>query len=249
MLPFISLFFHSLVVGRARADDSTYEVVTGGTLGAKKAQKENMNKIREKMMVMAIETVKGWQKEVYEKHVLSYQNKLSKERKITAMARKKKKTMGNQNGPYFMVCRWCTKGLCKAEELRLLAGTHHSVLSPDFKEKYRIKTVTKTKVIDDLEYKGKITCSSCFRELGVFALYKKVPFPLLKVSNLLIENAVKDENDKQVMDDKDNPMMNRVGYKQWKDIPFTVKDLTEDELKAALSVVEGSPTETEDGAD
>ncbi|XP_064630359.1 ATP-dependent RNA helicase DHX58-like isoform X2 [Lineus longissimus] len=225
--------------GRARADDSSYEVVTGGTLGAKKAQKENLNKIREKMMLMAIETVKKMSKEEYERHVLQYQEKFSKERKITDMARMRKKVTGNQKGPYFLLCGLCTNGLCRAEDLRLLAGTHHSVLGKSFQNKYRTKETTKTKVIDDFQFKGKISCISCNQDLGVFALYKNVPFPLLKVSNLLIENVVKDVNNEPMLDAKNEPVVYRQGYKKWKDVPFTVHDITEDELKAALSVVEG----------
>ena len=152
--------------GRARAEDSSYEVVTGGSLGAKKAQKENLNKIRERMMILAIEEVKKWPKEKYEKYILEFQTKYSKERSISALVRKKKKAEGSLRGPYAIICRWCTKSLCSTSELRLLAGTHHSVLSDAFKEKYITMDVKPKVIDDDLEFRGNILCKNCCQKIN-----------------------------------------------------------------------------------
>lgn len=60
------------------------------------------------------------------------------------------------------------------QDLRLVAGSHHMVISKDFTRLCQIQPHSKPKTTENIEITAKVYCAECFTDWGVQAIYKGV---------------------------------------------------------------------------
>jgi len=83
-----------------------------------------------------------------------------------------------------------------------------------YKERVVIEPHPESKKFENFELSGKILCTVCRWNWGVIGVYKKVPFPIININNFVVV--------------KPNNM--REKYKRWKEVPFSVKPISADDL-------------------
>ena len=79
-----------------------------------------------------------------------------------------------------------------------------------------IKNHPNPKKIDDIEMNKKIYCKNCGEDWGVTALISGVEWLCIKIRSFVLEFPGKDQP--------------RRMYKQWKDLPFGIKEASMEEI-------------------
>jgi hypothetical protein len=99
-----------------------------------------------------------------------------------------------------------------------------------YKDHIIIRPHPAPKKFENFELTGKIYCKKCHWEWGVMGVYKKVPFPIIKISSFVI-----------LIDGRPQQLC-----KKWKEAPFTVSPLVPDDLSKMLNSDEDRPAEGDD---
>ncbi|XP_074057994.1 LOW QUALITY PROTEIN: antiviral innate immune response receptor RIG-I [Macrotis lagotis] len=150
-------------------------------------EKEQINIYKEKMMNDAIEELQTWNEELFIKklniHHLQLQEKAVRDNKIVH-----KPQLEESNKK--LLCGKCKVFACYATDIRVVEDTHHTVIGDAFKKSFETKPHPKPKCFGLLEKKGKIFCAepSCHHDWGVFARYKTLDVPFIKIDSFIVED-------------------------------------------------------------
>ena len=206
------------VTGRSRAEDAQYVLMTED---ADKAQREQMNQIRENMMNKAIESINKMEDYQYQQKLHEFQMEALREKQSTMEANRRMEEMKNaarQNArDYQLRCMKCNSFAAISTDFRQIKESHHVIVDPDFFNRVIIEPHPKPIAIaDDFVKSGKVFCKKCKYDWGIKAMYKNVGFPVLKISSFVL------------VDFRDN----RDTCRKWKNAPFSVLRISPDDLHA-----------------
>lgn len=116
--------------GRARAEESTYILVTSGGSGV--TEREIVNEFREKMMYKAINSVQNMKPEEYAHKIseLQVQSILEKKMKIKRSIAKHCK---DKPSVITFLCKNCSVLACSGEDIHVIERMHHVNMTQEFK--------------------------------------------------------------------------------------------------------------------
>ncbi|XP_074071942.1 interferon-induced helicase C domain-containing protein 1 isoform X2 [Macrotis lagotis] len=198
--------------GRARADESTYVLVAGGSSGV--VERESVNLYREKMMHKAIDRVQNMKPEEYAYKILELQMQSIMEKKM-----KTKKSLAKQfkDNPSLITffCKNCSVLACSGENIQVIENMHHVNMTQEFKKLYIVReNKSLQKKFADYQTNGEIICSQCGQAWGTMMVNKGLDLPCLKIKNFVV--AFKNNSQKKQ-------------YKKWVELPimFPKLDYTE----------------------
>lgn len=185
------------------------------------AEKEESNKIREKMMQKAIDIINGHSIVQKRDEIHRYQREAQVERE---MAKKGKEisqlTKASQGSKdvYELRCLKCDNFTTFSSDIRKIEASHHVILDPEYRKRIKIRPHPAPKTFENFELTGKIFCKECHADWGIMGVYKKVSFPVVKVCSLIV---IRQDGERKV-------------YKRWKEVPFRVQTLTPDDLQKMM---------------
>lgn len=116
--------------GRARADESTYVLVTSSGSGV--TEREIVNDFREKMMYKAINRVQNMKPEEYAHKILELQVQSILEKKMK-VKRSIAKQYNDNPSLITLLCKNCSMLVCSGENIHVIEKMHHVNMTPEFK--------------------------------------------------------------------------------------------------------------------
>ncbi|MEJ1278184.1 interferon induced with helicase C domain 1 [Cricetulus griseus] len=131
--------------GRARADESTYVLVTSSGSGV--TEREIVNDFREKMMYKAINRVQNMKPEEYAREILALQVQSILEKKMK-VKRSIAKHYINNPSLITLLCKNCSMLVCSGENIHVIEKMHHVNMTQEFKNPGE-KKMRKNKVQDN----------------------------------------------------------------------------------------------------
>lgn len=204
--------------GRARKDNAKYVLVAERGRGA--SEKEEKNAIREEMMKKAINEFQSLGFQERKSSIC----KLQREALISKSWSENGKQMSKDlRGDHLMDqefelrCIKCDQLAANSVDIKKIQDSHHVIIDPSVRDRIEIRPHPKSKELSkNFATTGKIYCSKCKLDWGIMAIYKNVPFPVIKVSSFVVKSG-----------------SSQTSYKQWKQVPFSVATLTLDDLREA----------------
>ena len=142
--------------------------------------------------------------------------KIQLEEKLSRRLEMKTKKHKAREGQFELRCQKCSEFICMSSDIKTIQHAHHAALCNDILERMTAKktngpSYTDTEIQANV---GRLYCKKCGEPLGMICIYKGVQFPVLKIDNLLIEDA----------------FGNKSLAKKWKNAPFIVTELSNDDL-------------------
>ncbi|XP_076464782.1 ATP-dependent RNA helicase DHX58-like [Babylonia areolata] len=201
-------------------------------------RKERVNKKRVEIMNEAIDSVNQMRaREVTNKVLKAQKQAMDKEeiKKIASMRSKKSKV---KKGSFSLACARCKKVQVPGSSIRTIDNSHHVVIGMDLVESQQVsvKVMDRPKVVDDNQFTADIICNQCpvtkQNYLGIIMKSQGADFLTLKAQSWL----VRDEEQRVV----------KTGKWKWKDIPYSIPELTAQDMRAHLG--EQVESEGEEGA-
>ena len=122
--------------GRARADESTYVLVTSSGSGV--TEREIVNDFREKMMYKAINRVQNMKPEEYAHKILELQVQSILEKKMK-VKRSIAKQYNDNPSLITLLCKNCSMLVCSGENIHVIEKMHHVNMTPEFKGLYIVR--------------------------------------------------------------------------------------------------------------
>nr|XP_048281538.1 interferon-induced helicase C domain-containing protein 1 isoform X2 [Myodes glareolus] len=188
--------------GRARADESTYVLVTSSGSGV--TEREIVNDFREKMMYKAINRVQNMKPEDYAHEIMKLQVQSILEKKM-----KTKRSIAKQynNNPSLitLLCKNCSMLVCSGKDIHVIEKMHHVNITPEFKSLYIVReNKALQKKFADYQTNGEIICK-CGQAWGTMMVHKGLDLPCLKIRNFVVDFK-NDSSKKQ--------------YKKWVELPI-----------------------------
>ncbi|XP_041476462.1 antiviral innate immune response receptor RIG-I-like isoform X2 [Lytechinus variegatus] len=224
--------------GRSRAEGGKFYLVFNKRL-RKLAEREKMNRIRERMMEEATETVCGMikdNKQEYLDNIAELQRQDASERSLQRtgrLAAEKKKSNRKVHKEVKLLCKHCREFICYTEDIRSINGQHHIVIKESFRERIITERFHEDQTLyGDVKVSQEVQCKRCKQQLGYMMIFREHELPLLSIRYLVIE--VREGI--------------RVHKKKWSDTTslFTIKDIDLEDLARRLEgCVEDE--ESEDG--
>lgn len=202
-------------VGRARKPGAEYILVT--ELGRGAAQRDEINRMREDLMNDAIRRIDNMPMADFSRSVRKHQQdaRLARQLAMLGERRKMKQRSSRQpGGLHTLLCTKCSTLVCLSSDIRRVEDVHHVVIDEKLKTVANMRKYSTATKYGEFDTRGKLTCRKCHIDWGVVAHYSGVLFPVLKLTNFVLE----DENG------------HRKCYKKWKEVPFTVDKLTPEDL-------------------
>ena len=197
--------------------------------------KEECNAIRENMMQKAIKMINDLKSTDRQEKIRRYQVEARVERQMAKKGKeinkKLKKGRRSDERSYVVTCFKCSQFAAMSEDIRKIESSHHVVLDKTYKERIIIRPHPAPKHYENFELTGKIYCNKCNQDWGIQALYKKVPFPVMKITSFVFE----DERTKM-----------KTTYKRWKEVPFEVPTLTVEDLTSMANQDDADETPVDD---
>lgn len=193
--------------GRARADESTYVLVTSSGSGV--TEREIVNDFREKMMYKAINRVQNMKPEEYAHKIseLQMQSILEKRMKVK---RSIAKQYNNNPSLITLLCKNCSVLVCSGENIHVIEKMHHVNMTPEFKGLYIVReNKALQRKFADYQTNGEIICK-CGQAWGTMMVHKGLDLPCLKIRNFVV-NFKNNSSKKQ--------------YKKWVELPIRFPDL------------------------
>ena len=209
-------------LGRARRAGAKYVLLTEEGSGT--AERDELNRIREDMMEDAIRRIDSMDLDDFQQRVKSYQEEAKRNRVMELLGKQAQMRMKRArpvDDDYTLSCSKCHAFACFSSDIHRIEKSHHVVISEDFKELAHVKKHHRPNNYDGMNKMGKLHCGKCDKDWGVVVRYKNVFFPVLKLSDFVVEDA------------NGRPDC----YNKWKDVPFVVSELTAEEMR--LLAVEG----------
>ncbi|XP_052581627.1 interferon-induced helicase C domain-containing protein 1 [Peromyscus californicus insignis] len=193
--------------GRARADESTYVLVTSSGSGV--TEREIVNDFREKMMYKAINRVQNMKPEEYAHEILKLQVQSILEKKMK-VKRSIAKHYNNNPSLITLLCKNCSMLVCSGENIHVIEKMHHVNMTPEFKRLYIVReNKALQKKFADYQTNGEIICK-CGQAWGTMMVHKGLDLPCLKIRNFVV-NFKNNSSKKQ--------------YKKWVELPIRFPDL------------------------
>ncbi|KAK3094493.1 hypothetical protein FSP39_002464 [Pinctada imbricata] len=204
--------------GRARKKES--QVILFHAAGSGIAEKEELNMLREVMMNKAIDALRKDMEESshsFQNEILSLQRRDKAKRELEAKTRNGRM---HKEGEFELTCGKCREFICFSDEMRLIQRAHHAAICEDLTERIKAEVNPKPAYQDNklMSGVGKVLCRNCGYDLGNVSVYDNAQFAILKISNF------------SVMDVRGNFNV----FRRWKQVPFYVKDITEEEVEDRL---------------
>ncbi|KAL5021809.1 hypothetical protein ScPMuIL_000964 [Solemya velum] len=203
--------------GRGRAEDSSFIVLTEQNKGT--AEKQQRNMIREVLMNKAILELQDdieTKPQEFCRDIKKLQEDAKMLRALESMRREGKY---KRAGEFELRCVKCDEFACMSSDVRRIQSAHHVVLDEDFENRIKVVIYPRPQYFDtQYEVKGKIHCKNCGSAYGTLAVHRKIDFYVIKVANFIIS----DSNDRKMT------------CKKWKQSPFSVTDLTNDDFKRMI---------------
>ncbi|KAM9296229.1 ATP-dependent RNA helicase DHX58 [Gastrophryne carolinensis] len=191
--------------GRARAQDSCYSFLA--KYGGKERQRELTNEYLENLMERAIKHVQNMPERDYELKILDLQIESLVQQKVKQAKAEEKKKFRPEDVRFD--CRNCNIAVAHGNDFRLVEGSHHVNVNPEFKVYYEEYTgpLDLGRKMQDWVPGGAIRCRFCQLKWGLMMIYKSVPLPSISIKNFVLESPEE-----------------RKTYKQWKDVPFPTEN-------------------------
>ncbi|XP_066498199.1 probable ATP-dependent RNA helicase DHX58 [Hoplias malabaricus] len=192
--------------GRARAQDSVYSVVAQAD--GREIRREKTNEYLEELTVSAVTQVQNMEPREFHKKLWELQKAAVMERILSSRQREEKQTRYNPSQVQF-ICRNCFTAVAQGDDMRVVNGTQHVNISPDFKNYYHTgEQVHLERKFEEWEPGRIIRCATCSLEWGFeVKLRKVVVLPCLKIKSFSMKT----------------PDSSRTA-KQWKDVEFAVEE-------------------------
>ncbi|KAH0628367.1 hypothetical protein JD844_009437, partial [Phrynosoma platyrhinos] len=199
------------VRGRGRAKDSKCILVT-----SKKEQEENerWNMLKEEMMNKAIAILQNWKEEEFVQKIRD----LQKKQKQLQDSKKKEPQRQLLSGNRRLLCRKCKRFACDTDHIRVIEGSHHTVLGERFTERYITKPHNKKTCYGGFEKKCKLYCNAdkCHNDWGITVKYKAFDdLPIIKIESFSVEDVA---TGKQTY------------FRKWKDVNFAMRQFDIEEM-------------------
>ncbi|XP_033911266.1 ATP-dependent RNA helicase DHX58-like [Acipenser ruthenus] len=190
--------------GRARAEDSLYSVVAQS--GGSELRREHTNEYLEDLAERAIKEVQRMAKRDYLLKIRDLQKKAIITRRLSQKKTEEKRNMHDPDS-VILHCSCCNIAVCHGSDLRVINGTHHVNINPQFEIYYKLGTKVFDKKFEDWEPGCKIRGKDCGQEWGVEMIYKTITLPMLSIKNFVIETP-----------------SGTSSYKQWKGVNFRIDE-------------------------
>ena len=150
------------------------------------------------------------------------QRQASKQRQMATIQKQVKAIQKQQKRSaetFELRCLKCDEFACLSSDVRIVQDSHRIVIDTTFKNRSTLRPHPKPVyrgADGEFATTGKLFCGKCDSEWGIQALYKSIPFPVLKLANFVVVNVRRQSE--------------RDTYKQWKDCPFQGKNFSMDEI-------------------
>ncbi|XP_071490494.1 ATP-dependent RNA helicase DHX58-like [Diadema antillarum] len=203
--------------GRSRAKGGKFLLIFNNLL-PNLEERERMNKIRERMMVKATETVcnmiKNDRKE-YDRHIRELQKKDFNMQQLqeASASSQRRQTSSRKSSDMKFLCK-CRQFACYTDDIKCINGQHHIATPRNFFDNAQAHDIPKSSLYDDVYVTQTINCKSCGNLWGYTMIYMGLELPLVSIKNFVTENSAGE----------------RAHFKKWKDYPFPVKAMTHEEL-------------------
>ncbi|XP_053159976.1 antiviral innate immune response receptor RIG-I isoform X2 [Hemicordylus capensis] len=199
------------VRGRGRAKDSKCFLVTSKS---EQADNERSNILKEGMMNKAIENLQKWDEKVFMQKI----DDLQKKQKRMQNSKKKEPQPKPVISDLRLLCGKCKKVACDTENIRVIEGSHHTVLGESFRTRYQTKPHNRPNRYGNFEKRNKMYCSApnCHHDWGItvrFCTFEDLP--IIKIESFSVENVA---TGKQLY------------FRKWKDVNFAIKEFDINEM-------------------
>ena len=202
--------------GRARKPGAEYMLVT--ELGCGAAQRDEINRMREDLMNDAIRRIDRMDMADFTRQVRKHQHDAKLTRQLSMLGKQRELAQRNRRQPegmHRLLCSRCSTLVCISLDIRRVENVHHVVIDEHLKTVASMRRYPKAAKHGDFDTRGKLNCRKCDKDWGVVAHYNNVLFPVLKLTNFVME----DDNGQ------------RKCYKKWKDVPFHVEELSAEDIQ------------------
>ena len=178
------------------------------------------------MMYRAIEMVKALSQKEYDRKVKRFQNEEQRKAKLRRDIEERKQQMRTDENVYKLICGRCSIFACLSTDIRTLKSNHHIVVNKEFANRITVKPIPEKK-FDGMTKQSKIECHKCGNDWGIILVCEgcKCWTLLLKAFKVLKEDGV-----------TSGAAIYSV-YKQWRDVPFKLREIQDNEFKNLISVV------------
>lgn len=185
--------------GRGRAKDSKCYLLSSN---ADVIEKENINLYKEKMMNDSISRLQTWDEAKFQERIHHIQNQ---EKFIRDSQLKPKFVPDKENKR--LLCGKCKVLACYTADIRVIEGSHYTVIGDSFKECFVSKPHPDPRNYGNFEKKEKIFCArqNCGHDWGVRVRYKAFEIPVIKIESFVVEDIVTGL---------------QKHYPRWRDFPF-----------------------------
>nr|XP_060618505.1 antiviral innate immune response receptor RIG-I [Anolis sagrei ordinatus] len=197
------------VRGRGRAKDSKCILVT-----SKKEQEENerYNVMKEEMMNKAIKEVQDWKEEVFVQKI----RELQKIEKQLQDSKKKEPQRPLLSGNRRLLCSKCKSFACNTDDIRVIEGSHHTVVDENFIRRYITEPHGKPSCYGNFQKRCKLYCEKCHNDWGITVKYKAFDdLPIIKIESFSVENV---STGRQLY------------FRKWKLVNFAMKEFDIEEM-------------------
>lgn len=190
--------------GRARADDSRCYAIM--QVDSPKVLQEQLNKEKGDLTIKALEYLP--EDEKLREEINIRQQKLLKERAQQQQLQRDSKMECDE---VQLLCKRCDSLICLLGDVRVVAESHHVVINKDIYDRCEMKGRDASVTKGEFEIGQKVHCKVCVEEWGVMIKWphRGMHYPAIKCKNVLFLT----------------PNGGKQAYKQWKVIPFIVKNL------------------------
>ncbi|KAG8566034.1 hypothetical protein GDO81_013067 [Engystomops pustulosus] len=191
--------------GRARAEDSCYSFLAKS--GGRESQREMTNESLEDLMNQAIKYVQNIPEREYQEKIKHLQRESLTERMMKQAKEESKKKFSASDVQ--MDCRNCPAAVAYGSDIRVVEGTHHVNINPEFKVYYEEYTepVDLGKKMEEWVPGGAIRCHFCKENWGMMMIYRGMTsLPILSIKNFVLKTPE-----------------GRQTCKKWKAVPFHVE--------------------------
>uniref|UniRef100_A0A8D0KN31 RNA helicase n=1 Tax=Salvator merianae TaxID=96440 RepID=A0A8D0KN31_SALMN len=199
------------VRGRGRAKGSKCILVTSKT---EQAENERYNILKEVMMNEAIENLQKWDEKQFS-HKIS---ELQKKRKKMLDSKKKEPPPKLLKGYWRLLCGKCKIFACDTDHIRVIEGSHHTVVDENFRERYVTEPHRKANRYGNFEKKCKMYCSApkCRHDWGITVKYKAFEdMPIIKIESFSVEDVATGRQS---------------CFRKWRDTKFQLKEFDIEEM-------------------
>lgn len=188
---------------------------------------EQLNRQREKYMHQAIQDISHMQEREIARKVQEVQDKVMEEEEIKEVAKQKRK-QPKKHGQFFLACRECHKVKVDGSQIRKI-DAHRVIIGSDIDNQVTTRKDFDMRTFPEYDLGGCVICK-CKNRLGQMLLYKGIDFMTVGIKHWVLLN------------ERGDPKI----CKQWKDLPYDIKDLTAKDMRSHMAAKASADSETSD---